>query len=872
MCEPLTMNLINKKIVNVSNILDTIGSFSSSQYHTNTLSRNAILRCSNSRRMLSDKYVAQTSHINPCKLLRKFSTREITEGETGFHKVVKSKNNSQLTPLVLISDLQSKKDNFQIKILKLYANDYSIYPRIFGKTINTSYLEDAILRNMLPTYISRNHGFTSCYQQGSNCGVLFNSTLKISRMQSLQLKNSIRMLSYSSGRYKSTGVPDYLIGCITEVGSSELLLSEDLEDIENEMEEIITEFLSCRLIPFEETESSFSVQCPTCSSSATSSDETEHDQDMFVDKHTGYFVCPSCFGAGPWEDLCKVLDSRQDTLTLEQLTSVINDTQPVTALSAPVLSSTVFKKLSLKTLERYACRMSNDGSRLIVPVFRIKQPSSTDDTSAADANTGNNSNQGTMFNTVGYYSISLLDSEAQIVSRFVKGQITAWSSCLCSSDNNTESISTREPHKIIAVSNIVEALQLSQIGLPVINVPGNVEDWQEVQTRRRTVNAHVSTLCANTSANSDSIRSPTGRKRVWPDVWGLLPSVKCVVLWLTESNTLPYRFFTHLSLSNISCCAVSPAGTAPLYELSERDISAKLAGKLLPITETIKSFTSLQDKVYDRVIRKDEVKGVEFRRYPELQKLLLGHRRGEVTVLSGPTGSGKTTFASEYSLDLAIQGVVTLWVSLEVSLERLCEVLMQQYSGSPLPAHKTLFYALAQDFQELPLYFLDLHGQQDISRVMKVLFQSVVQRGVRHVIVDNLQFLVGCQDTSMERWMQQDSAMAQFRSFATQHNCHVTLIVHPRKLKEGELLTIQSVGGGARVTQEADNILLLQVTTGSSPTNTRKAIQVVKNRYGGYLGVAPLKFHAESLTFSNYFKRSKEQTKKISKTELFRQT
>jgi len=36
---------------------------------------------------------------------------------------------------------------------------------------------------------------------------------------------------------------------------------------------------------------------------------------------------------------------------------------------------------------------------------------------------------------------------------------------------------------------------------------------------------------------------------------------------------------------------------------------------------------------------------------------LKGHRRGELTVITGPTGSGKTTFISDYSLDLCMQGV-----------------------------------------------------------------------------------------------------------------------------------------------------------------------------------------------------------------------
>jgi len=48
---------------------------------------------------------------------------------------------------------------------------------------------------------------------------------------------------------------------------------------------------------------------------------------------------------------------------------------------------------------------------------------------------------------------------------------------------------------------------------------------------------------------------------------------------------------------------------------------------------------------------------MKWTKFPALNKIIGGHRRGELTILTGPTGSGKTTFISEYSLDLAEQGV-----------------------------------------------------------------------------------------------------------------------------------------------------------------------------------------------------------------------
>ena len=47
----------------------------------------------------------------------------------------------------------------------------------------------------------------------------------------------------------------------------------------------------------------------------------------------------------------------------------------------------------------------------------------------------------------------------------------------------------------------------------------------------------------------------------------------------------------------------------------------------------------------------------QWSRFPKLSEILKGHRRGELTVFTGPTGAGKTTLLSELSVDLCVQGV-----------------------------------------------------------------------------------------------------------------------------------------------------------------------------------------------------------------------
>lgn len=114
------------------------------------------------------------------------------------------------------------------------------------------------------------------------------------------------------------------------------------------------------------------------------------------------------------------------------------------------------------------------------------------------------------------------------------------------------------------------------------------------------------------------------------------------------------------------------------------------------------------------------MQGVKWKRYPALNRILRGHRKGELTVLTGPTGCGKTTFMSEYSLDLAMQGVNTLWGSFEIRNARLARTMLQQMVGCSLDENLDRYDEWADKFELLPVYFMTFHGQQSIKVVMEV--------------------------------------------------------------------------------------------------------------------------------------------------------
>ena len=281
--------------------------------------------------------------------------------------------------------------------------------------------------------------------------------------------------------------------------------------------------------------------------------------------------------------------------------------------------------------------------------------------------------------------------------------------------------------------------------------------------------------------------------------------------------------------------------------------------------EHITTFDTLREDVFLELAHYEETEGTKWKRFDRLNELVKGFRRGELTVFTGRTGSGKTTFMSEYSLDMCMQGVNTLWGSFEVRNVRLAKMQLKQFSEINLEEHIEQFDKWADKFSKLPMYYLTFHGAEEVDKVLDAMGYAVYVYDIGHVIIDNLQFMMGSNLKTLDRYYAQDMIIGKFRKFASLHNIHLTLVIHPRKEDE-PILTTNSIFGGAKATQEADNVILLQ----EEPIDERikkKYLQIAKNRYCGDLGIVPLYFNKGTTTFSKkIYDREKKQAKEKKQT------
>ncbi|XP_057681213.1 twinkle protein, mitochondrial [Corythoichthys intestinalis] len=380
----------------------------------------------------------------------------------------------------------------------------------------------------------------------------------------------------------------------------------------------------------------------------------------------------------------------------------------------------------------------------------------------------------------------------------------------------------------------------------------------------------LDTLAVSQATGLASVALPRGVSCLPPALLPYLEQFKRVTLWLggdVRSWEASKIFSRKLGLRR--CRLVRPGEYRPCpgEALAQGKNLSRIVATAIPAAhKSIVSFKQLREDVYGEMVNTEQVAGVRWARFPELNRILKGHRKGELTVFTGPTGSGKTTFISELALDLCTQGVNTLWGSFEINNVRLAKIMLTQFAMQRLEDNLEHYDYWADKFEELPLYFMTFHGQQNIKSVLDTMQHAVYLYDINHVVIDNLQFMMGQENLSVDKFAVQDHIIGAFRKFATNSGCHVTLIIHPRKEEDDRELQTASIFGSAKASQEADNVLILQEKKLVTCPG-RRSLQVTKNRFDGDVGVFPLDFIKASLTFSTPVKGKHKLRKVAAKPE-----
>lgn len=248
----------------------------------------------------------------------------------------------------------------------------------------------------------------------------------------------------------------------------------------------------------------------------------------------------------------------------------------------------------------------------------------------------------------------------------------------------------------------------------------------------------------------------------------------------------------------------------------------------------------------------------------------------ELSVWTGINGHGKSQMLGQVILECMQQGAKVCIASLELKPKRLLGRLTRQVAGLRNPTEE--YIRAINSWYGDKLWIFDLVGTAKTERILEVFLYARQRYGVDVFIIDSF---MKC-GVNEDDYNSQKEFVEQLCDFKNEHNCHIHLVVHPRKLQdELKLPGKLDVKGSGAVTDLADNCFAiwrnkpkeegLRKSSVGSLAYTEllekydAILQCDKQRNGEWEGSIALWFHPDSLQYLEFFGQRPKQMVEYSK-------
>jgi len=234
--------------------------------------------------------------------------------------------------------------------------------------------------------------------------------------------------------------------------------------------------------------------------------------------------------------------------------------------------------------------------------------------------------------------------------------------------------------------------------------------------------------------------------------------------------------------------------------------------------------SELLGETFSYLADKDKVKG-EPTGIEGLDKLLGGgFRTGELTVLMAQAKTGKNTLYHWLIYKQLMRGLSFGYASRELS--PATEVIPNLLSIAL--GRNTWTADITSSFQDearealatWQLYFAPGYGHFEPDEI-ETWMRTLKDLGVNHFLFDHFHYALAGED-----YDQTAKLIKRLKTLTKQLDVHLSLIVQPRSLREGEQLSLATLRGGAAIGQALDNLLILERHRGEQWVSRLKVEQV----------------------------------------------
>ena len=238
----------------------------------------------------------------------------------------------------------------------------------------------------------------------------------------------------------------------------------------------------------------------------------------------------------------------------------------------------------------------------------------------------------------------------------------------------------------------------------------------------------------------------------------------------------------------------------------------------------------------------------------KLDGLTGGMFPGQLVILTGERGRGKSTFASQLVVNAAAAGIKSFIYSGEMPNASVKEWIERQIVGPdginleimPSGYEKTHINAMYLDqiaaWHDGLIYIYDTDAlinteddgiERDLLGKVK---KAVIQYGCKFIVIDNLMTALD-DDLQFDIYRQQAIFVKKLKRLAARFGIVILLIAHPKKAgKDSKGFENDDVLGSSNITNFADVILRYDVPSKKAQDADSRILELTKSRRGGRKG------------------------------------
>lgn len=176
-------------------------------------------------------------------------------------------------------------------------------------------------------------------------------------------------------------------------------------------------------------------------------------------------------------------------------------------------------------------------------------------------------------------------------------------------------------------------------------------------------------------------------------------------------------------------------------------------------------------------------------------------RAGELTLVNGVNGHGKTELVGHIVVNAMSQGVRTCIASLELKPGKMLARLTRQTICTASPKREEII--MTNEWFSDRLWVFKLTGTAKAGRLLEIFAYARRRYGIELFVIDNL---AKC-GLDEEDYTGQKDFIDALCDFKNEHNCHVLLVTHSRKTNEATPTGKMDVKGTGALTDMPDNVM-----------------------------------------------------------------